>query len=561
MFNTTAQCKVRMCCKCRRRTEFFCSNCKLDLCRPCKQKHLNHLGTIDHTVIVYKDTFSGKLTPEMCLEHHNMVYKKYCKTCKIVLCYQCKGHKKQSSQGIRTAYKHHKDTIDRIRSEALLYRRSLFREIHMDVKTCPKEIEKIHPEICKKAQRLNHFIHNAMRAKIYKSKRALIFSIQKQCSTIKQCIVSMQEYEHTYEQSAMKPVGFILLWKDQNLQKIFQQLNYVHHVRLFMTDSINRIDVVKTLTDINIFEKDKRQVRSEQFLKSMPSLISHKIFSVPRIKGCDHISCVTSNMVWISNGGNIVLANTSGATLHHISDSGGYFTGNHTVNAEQELIYVDINYNVKKISKDMKTITTLLKPLDLTWTPQCVHFSVSTGDLLVGLWCGMWCEPGNILQGKINRYDRTGQLTQTIEYHDTGERLYYGPSYITENINGDVVVSDWKLRVVVTERGGKHRFSYAGDPLGSLMLPLGICTDALSNILMCASNTNTVMMLDKDGQFLSHFMMIPLTVMSPVCLCYDIKTHRLWVGSIGEKYKVIVTRHITRQVDKTGRVFNVFMEK
>lgn len=117
------------------------------------------------------------------------------------------------------------------------------------------------------------------------------------------------------------------------------------------------------------------------------------------------------------------------------------------------------------------------------------------------------------------------------------------------------MVSDWKFHVVVTERGGRHRFSYTGDPLGSLMVPLGICTDALSHILKCAMNTGTVMMLDKNGQFLSHFMMIPLTVMSPVCLSYDIKTHRLWVGSIGEKYKVIVTRHITRKAAKTGSFF------
>lgn len=550
MFNTTAQCKVRMCYKCcRRRTEFFCSNCKLDLCRPCKQKHLNHLGTIDHTVIVYRDTFSRKMTPEMCLEHPNMVYKKYCKTCKIVLCYQCKGHKKHSSQGIRTAYEHHKDTIDRIRSEALLYRRSLFREMHMNVKTCPKEIEKIHPEMCKKAQRLNHFIHNAMRAKIYQSKRALIFSIQKQFSTIKHCIVSMQEYEHTYEQSAMKPVGFILLWKDQNLQKIFQQLNYVHHVCLFMTDSINRTDVVKTLTDINIVEKDKRQVGNEQLFKSMPFLFLHNFFSVPRIKGCEHISYVTSDRVWISDGGNIVLTNTSGATLHHISDSGGITTGIHTVNTEQELIYIDTNYNVKKLSRDMKTMTTIIKNMDSAWTPHCVHYSVSTGNLLVG----MWGQHEETLQGKVIRYDRTGQLTQTIEYHNSVEQLYYGPSYITENINGDVVVSDWKLRVVVTTRGGRHRFTYTGDPIGSVMMPLGVCTDALSNILMCAINTNTVMMIDKDGEFLSHIMIMPLFVFNPNCLCYDMKTHRLWVGSSDRKSKVIVNRYITRQDAKTGR--------
>lgn len=162
---------------------------------------------------------------------------------------------------------------------------------------------------------------------------------------------------------------------------------------------------------------------------------------------------------------------------------------------------------------------TILKNMDSTWTPQCVHYFVSTGDLLVG----MWCQHEEILQGKVIRYDRTGQLTQTIKYHDSGEQLYYGPNYITENINGDVVVSDWKLRVVVTTRGGRHRFTYTGDPMGSVMMPLGVCTDALSNIMMCATNTNTVMMIDKDGEFLSHIMIMPLFVFNPHCFCYDMK--------------------------------------
>lgn len=77
--------------------------------------------------------------------------------------------------------------------------------------------------------------------------------------------------------------------------------------------------------------------------------------------------------------------------------------------------------------------------------------------------------------------------------------MYYGLSYIIENINGDVVVFDWKLCVVVIECGGKYYFFYVGDLLGVLMLLLGICIDVLLNILMCVLNINIVMMLDKDG--------------------------------------------------------------
>lgn len=51
-------------------------------------------------------------------------------------------------------------------------------------------------------------------------------------------------------------------------------------------------------------------------------------------------------------------------------------------------------------------------------------------------------------------------------------------------------------------------FSNKGYLLGLLMIPLGICIDAISHtcFLMCALTTGKVMMIDKDGQFLSHFM-------------------------------------------------------
>lgn len=98
MYNTTTQCKVRTCYKCRRHTEFFCSNCNHDLCRPCKQKHQNHLMTIDLSVMIYRDKFNEKWIPGMCLEHPNMVYKRYCNSCKIPVCYQCKGHKNTHSK-------------------------------------------------------------------------------------------------------------------------------------------------------------------------------------------------------------------------------------------------------------------------------------------------------------------------------------------------------------------------------------------------------------------------------------------------------------------------------
>lgn len=127
-------------------------------------------------------------------------------------------------------------------------------------------------------------------------------------------------------------------------------------------------------------------------------------------------------------------------------------------------------------------------------------------------------------------------------------------NHIAENNNWDVVVSDHYSAsgaVVVTDREGRYRFSYTGHPPESNIRPNGISTDALSNILVCDKNTNTVQMMDRNGQFLSYLLIRPSGIITPHSLSYDVSTHRLWVGSENNS-TVVIYRYITRQDALTG---------
>lgn len=136
-------------------------------------------------------------------------------------------------------------------------------------------------------------------------------------------------------------------------------------------------------------------------------------------------------------------------------------------------------------------------------------------------------------------------------------KLYECPLYITENINGDVIVFDNNKAVVVTERGGRHRFSYTGHPTGSELSPGGICTDALSHILVCDGKSDSVQMINKDGEFLLYLLIRPPGIFYPMYLSYDTKTHRLWVGS-QHNSTICVYRFITRQDAFTGKLDILF---
>lgn len=60
---------------------------------------------------------------------------------------------------------------------------------------------------------------------------------------------------------------------------------------------------------------------------------------------------------------------------------------------------------------------------------------------------------------------------------DKNQPLYICPTYIAENGNGDICVSDVKA-VVVTDAGGMLRFRYKGNFRESNFDPYGICCDS-----------------------------------------------------------------------------------
>lgn len=218
------------------------------------------------------------------------------------------------------------------------------------------------------------------------------------------------------------------------------------------------------------------------------------------------------------------------------------------------MIFVDGKYNIKKkLSKNLKTVSTFIELTDEKLLPQCIYCSPFTGDLLVGV---LISTNSIVLYSLINRYNQSGQLTQTIQYDNKGIKLFRRPRCITENNNGDIVVSDWTA-VVVTKRGGRHRFTHnESQSIYNIFLPNGICTDALSHILVCEEFSNTVQVIDRDGQFLSYLLIRPSGIFYPRSLSYDVNTHRLWVGS--EYYnKVCCFRYMTRKVACIGRCYDI----
>lgn len=543
--------RVRRCSKCPGDAEYLCASCPCDLCPYCKVNHVQDLGTIDHRVVPFHETYLP--VQEICLKHPDYLYRKICKFCDRTDCFHCKEDEKISLHTMRNTIEYQKErtSIHIIRNEALLYRGVLIKSIKTDVNICQNKFSFYHADMLTKAQRLKDLVGRVLRN----------FDFTHRClnqkTKLRRYLSSAEIYEHKYEQSAIRPVQYILYKKKTCLPKI----HLIHHTsQLSMKESLEKRSVIDLLTKLIVTMKGKRRTGNEHLLKLMSGPELHQSVALPSSHGCFHMTSVTTNWFWASyDDNNIILSNTAGDKSYHLLDTpsdllSGY--GAHTVNSSNELIYIDKEYNIKKLSMDLRTTTTFLTRAQLKLRPQCIYWSLSTNELLVGM-CQRHTKyinlseesekfPEDTWTGVVIRFNETGQLTQKILRGNTGSELFKYPCKITENNNGDVVVSDWSTAVVVTDREGRHRFSYTGHPPGSKLQPRGICTDALSHILVCDDETETVQLLDRDGQFLLHLLIRPPGIIRPHNLNYDVATHRLWVGS-EDINKVLVYKYITRQ--------------
>lgn len=545
----STQYRVYQCFNCPGDKEYVCVSCKSGQCDKCQSEHVYNLKTIDHNVVSYREIYNNSQEKEICVKHPNVVYKNFCELCEVPICNKCTGHETHRKLDIKTAFEskrqNYKGTIHTIRSSTLFNTLVLLTEIKTDVNTCQKQFSIYQSELLTRTRYLKYLIDFFL----------CDFDFQHRCVKQKlemnRYINSLQLNEHMYEQSGMRPKQF--LQKKEDIFQVQKILNIIFHTsQLSMTDSLNKKAVVGALSQIKIKENCKRCVGDDRLLTLMYRPQIHNYFSVNNAKVCHHISRVSSDRVWVSDSLNRVLTDNTGKSLHKLEvPFAGVQRGLNTVNRDSEMIFIDTRNEkyhddivIKKLSKEMKGTTIFIDSKLLTGSPRCVFCSPSSGDLLIGVY------------QKVIRYDQTGKLTQIIQNDTNGIALFDEPRYLTENKNGDIVVSD-SSSVVVTENGGKYRFSYKGYPSGSVLMPRGICTDALLHILLCDERTKSVQILDKDGQFLSYLLSRPSGIFEPYSLSYDYNTHRLWVGSFIVN-KLCVYNYLMRKDDQIGMLENDF---
>uniref|UniRef100_K1PNT3 Tripartite motif-containing protein 2 n=1 Tax=Magallana gigas TaxID=29159 RepID=K1PNT3_MAGGI len=569
---------------CEKNCQFYCNDCHQPMCAQCRDEHQKDKKTKNHEVVPYKQR-KRQLPLQKCKIHPTKDIDLLCEECQIPLCSKCattkehRGHVFTDLEMVFTdKYSSCNVEITKIRSYFEPTSQDLKKEIARDVTEIKKIMEGIRTSMKAEAEAVKKLVDTVTSDKITqvdKIEQSLLETINSQNQEIDDYINYLNDQIKTIygclSPSNIEQLTFALKSENLIIRPIPETLKPV--LPVFTAGQYSKEDVAKLLGRITVPNikpenrkiepmetasiqlkptgKQRKQDREKSDVKQTLSLSSSvtkvREYTVPVVDSVYHISLGKSGTLWVSDGdGNLVQTDLQGNQLQKIQTS-GESEGYHTVTQDGGLIYTDQNNKViNRITPD-NTITRFIKTGD--WEPLSIHSSHINGDILVGMRKDR--EPskvtrynktgtelhinGDILvgmetdeEGKVTRYNKTGTEIQNIQRDNKGQALYDYPHYITENINGDVCVSDYgKHAVVVVDKSGQHRFSYTGQ--GSEFGLYGICTDVLGHILVCDYDNDTVHLLDQDGQFLSLLLTKQQGVEDPYSVCVD-DENNLWVG-------------------------------
>ncbi|XP_034304645.2 tripartite motif-containing protein 3 [Magallana gigas] len=540
---------------CDKNCQFYCNDCHQPMCEQCRDEHQKNKKTKNHEVVHYKQR-KRRIPVEKCKIHPTKDRDLRCEQCQIPLCSKCtatKEHRGHVFTDLEIVFAEkvlqYQEEIDKIRN----YFEPVSQDVKIEIAGDVTEIKKIMEGIktamgteTESVKRMVDAVTSDNIEQVDKIEQSLLQTLNGQNQEIDDYINYLNDLIQTYygylSPSKIENLTSSLKSKSLKIRPVPETSKSVPPV--FTAGQHSKEDVAKLLGKITVPNtkaenrkikpmetastqlkptgKQRKQDREKSDVKQTLSLSSSvtkvREYTVPGVCSVYHISLGKSGRLWVSDYiGNLVQTDQKGYQLQKIQTS-GRDEGYHTVTQDGDLIYTDKHVKViYRITPD-DTITEFIKTGD--WESLSIHSFHTNGDILVGM-----IKDGE--PSKVTRYNKTGTEIQNIQRDNKGQTLYGTPHYITENINGDVCVSDHYSGVVVVDKSGQHRFSYTGQ--GSWFRPYGICTDVLGHILVCDTYSDTVHLLDQDGQFLSLLLTEQQGLKYPYSVCVD-DENNLWVG-------------------------------
>lgn len=214
------------------------------------------------------------------------------------------------------------------------------------------------------------------------------------------------------------------------------------------------------------------------------------------------LSYVRSGRVWMEGSKyyKLIQVDTDGNIKDEVKSPRGF-----CVTEDDALLYtsyiehIGLNDRALCIKKKTSQETVTLLKTEENEDVQDIYSSHINGHILVLIYIRNVTEP---IRYKITRYNKHGVKIQDIKIYDIEINRQRCRAYITENRNGDIIISNYKSKTVVgMDSLGGSRFTYSTP---EEEFTRGICTDKYGHILVAYDTC--INLLDEDGTFLKKLL-------------------------------------------------------
>ncbi|XP_078327199.1 uncharacterized protein LOC111125605 [Crassostrea virginica] len=446
---------------CQNPVSFFYRRCGVNLCDPCVPVHLRVKSKFGHDVVYYASKDNDA-------ELHDKVEE-------LLKEITQKNDRLQS-------FRHEMKTLLDHTTKQLSSLSSVYQKKKDEVTARGKECHKLIDNHVKKLHQELDELKKENEAVLKKQKREFE-EIKGKMDEINRKTTQLQKSKNVMEMQKFRPII-----KEHKTMKEFTQ--YTLPTFFEIQNDQNYLEI--PLLEKNVIP-DPDSDRKVLEIPSVSSVIDTGFPASEKYKNRLYGIAVTDDQkVWMGgHSGELKLFYMQGH-LHHtvtITDTGMYLCmyTKQVVNSDRS------DNTVKKISDD-DTVVTMFTTGD--WVPNGIAGSAS-GDLLV---CLLKDD-----QSKVVRYSSTGTVLQEIQYDSQCQPLYQWAWYIAENVNGDIIVTDFKKVIVIAvDRLGIFRFTYSGR--NKDFDACSVVTDSVGHVYVTDFKGDKIHMLDRDGRFLRYII-------------------------------------------------------
>nr|XP_022320064.1 E3 ubiquitin-protein ligase TRIM71-like [Crassostrea virginica] len=493
---------------CQNPVSFFCRRCGVNLCDSCLPDHVR----AKHDVVDYASKDDDDVC--FCDSHPENKCSAYCKKCDVPICILCVSIKHRSHEISELqdkveellkdisgendrlqSFRHEMETLLDHTTKQLSSLSSFYQQKKDEVTARGKEWHKLIDNHVKKLHQELDELQKQSESAIQKQKREFEEMIGKMDEMNRKTTVLQKSKNVTEMQK------FRLVIKGQKTLREFTQYTFPTFLECKIDENYMKtyFGYIEKMQErkIPLLEKnvmpDPDSGRRVLEAPSVSSVIDTGFPADKKYNKRLYDMAVTDDQkVWMGGQGTELKLFDLQGHLHHtvtITSRGLYICM-----YNKQVLYTDrIDNTVKKISDD-DTVVTLFTTGD--WSPRGITGSAS-GDLLVCLFKDD--------QSKVVRYSSNGTVLQEIQYDSQCQPLYQKVWYIAENVNGDIIVTDYKKGIVIAvDRLGIFRYTYSKKD--KEFYALSVATDSVGHVYVTDGEGDKIHMLDRDGRFLRYII-------------------------------------------------------